>query len=76
MKDGLGQELNVGDCVVWVGGRRQYAGVQIYHVIKITEKRVRISIDRDAKPNVPAWQADQPVVDPDTLVVVNELLDG
>lgn len=73
MKDGLKQEICVGDKVVWVGGKTQYGGVHLYEVIKITEKRVRIKLTN--RKNAPDLQTREPVIDPTDIVVVNKLLE-
>ena len=41
--DGLGNEINVGDTVVWLSGTGKKGGVVLYTVRGITPKRVAIS---------------------------------
>lgn len=73
MRDGLKQEIRVGDKVVWIGGKTQYAGALIYEVVKITEKRVRLGLlDKERAPSL---QPKGPVVDSKDVVVVTKLLE-
>ena len=46
MKDFLKQEINVGDKIVISGGKTQYAGFRIFEVLKLTEKRVGIMMNK------------------------------
>ena len=70
MKDGLNQELKVGDRVVWLAGLGKYGGVTIYVVRWMTAKRVAIAtVDHDPE-QTPSF------VKPNVLVVINQLLDS
>ena len=74
MKDGMDQEIHDGDIVIWVGGKTQYANVQLYRVTKITSKRVKIELIECG--DTPHAQTKNPTVDPTAVVVVNKLLDN
>ena len=73
--DGLGNEISVGDKVVWLAGTGAYGGVKVYVVRGITEKRVAVSslvtmnrcakAGREAKPTYAAH---------DVVIVVNDLI--
>ena len=65
MKDGLGQDIAVGDRVVWVGGKNNYAGVVVREIGKITPKMVRLT---------PRGCGLGECVGPETVVVINKLI--
>lgn len=64
MKDVFDQEIVPGSNVVWVGGKTCYAGVRVYKVLKITEKKV--TLNKGKNTSVSVW--------PDCVVVVDRLL--
>ena len=66
MKDGIGQPISIGSKVVWVSGKTNYAGVEVYTVEKLTEKRVKVAAGR---------YGNRTYVSPGDLVVVDALLD-
>lgn len=69
MKDGLGQTIEPGAQVVWVSGKGNYAGVIVYEVEKLTEKRVKlVSVKEWSGPGSATY------VHPGDLVVVDSLL--
>lgn len=69
--DGLGNEINVGDKVVWLAGTGAYGGVRIYVVRGITEKRVAVQSEErylkypDSRSSYAAH---------DVVIVVNSLI--
>ena len=69
--DGLGQEIQVGDKVVWLAGSSAYGGVTIYLVRGITAKRVAVS-SVDAFKRYPECRPTYAAHD--VVVVINKLL--
>lgn len=67
MKDGLNQVLHTGDKVIRCGGKSVYAGVKVWQVLSMTTQMVMI---RRAQGHA------ETRVFPDTLVVVNKLLEA
>lgn len=68
MKDGLNNDIAVGDHVVWVGGKNQYSGVTIRKIAKITPKMVRLVSNSTWNP-----KALGECVDPGSVVVINRI---
>ena len=68
MKDGLNNDIAVGDRVVWVGGKNQYSGVRIRKIAKITPKMVRLE-------SICTWNPKSlgECVDPGSVVVINRI---
>lgn len=80
MKDGIGQEIKVGDVVVRCGFN-QYAGVQLYRVVKICPKKLVVSKllnDRDEKVLLPHLdilkEEIRCSIDSNTVVIINDLM--
>ena len=71
-KDCLGQIIEVGSTVLYGsgGGRGNYAGFSPSKVIKITEKRIRITYKCGNR------GVDERVVDPRDCVVIDKLLES
>lgn len=67
MKDIFGQEFKVGNNVVWIAGKQQYAGAKVYKVLKVTEKRIQIDTGK-------TWTDRGTYVDPTDLVIVDKLM--
>lgn len=70
MKDGLGQEIVPGSKVIWLSGKRQYSGVQIFEVERITDKRVKLQPQNTSLTKI----GNQTYVTPTDLVVIDKLL--
>ena len=73
MKDGLGQELSPGNKVVWVSGKGNYAGVEVFEVERLTEKRVKL-VPQKSKLSSLGGTGKSTYVAPTDLVVVDKLL--
>lgn len=69
--DGLGQEIQIGDKVVWLSGIGKYGGVRVFVVRGITAKRVAIS-DVDYYPKYP--ESKPSYAAHDVVIVVNKLI--
>ena len=66
MKDAIGQEIQPGNFVLWGGGKTQYAGLPLFKVRKLTDKRVTC---------LRVEYRERRALDPLNLVVVDKLLD-
>jgi len=73
MKDGLGQDIVVGSKVVWVSGKGNYAGVEVFEVERLTEKRVKL-VPQKSKLAALGGTGKSTYVSPRDLVVVDKLL--